>query len=407
MSLRVLYIDFNSYFASVEQQRHPELRGQPVAVLPVIADTTCCIAASYEARRFGVRTGTLVREAKRLCPGIRLVEAQPVVYVDYHRRLVEAVASCISVEKVMSIDEMYCELPARERTRDRALSLGKELKCVIAAKVGTELRCSIGIAPNIFLAKTATELQKPDGLTAIEERDLPDCLFSLKLRDLCGIGASMEKRLNALGIRSVEALYKADKPVLRQAWGGVGGERMHARLRGEWLPEMPSDRTSIGHSHVLSPTLRTRQAAGSVLHRLLQKAAMRLRSHGMIAGALSVHVKRLDGSSWDKHARLGPTQDTLLLVDALKAVWSGYPTRSTAVPLRVGITLLDLQDRSAQSRSLFDNLETRDRLNHAIDKLNSRYGRNAVYFGGAHHVLKSAPMRIAFNHIPDPAVEGD
>lgn len=221
MPLRALYVDFNSYFASVEQQRHSELRGRPVAVLPVIADTTCCIAASYESRKFGIKTGTLVREAKRLCPGIQLVEAQPAVYVDYHHRLVEAIESCLPVEKVLSIDEMYCELPERERERDRAAALARKIKRTISEKVGAELRCSIGIAPNVFLAKTATELQKPDGLTVIEEKDLPDRLFGLELRDLCGIGASMEKRLNTLGIRSVEALCKAGKSVLRQAWGAL------------------------------------------------------------------------------------------------------------------------------------------------------------------------------------------
>lgn len=407
MPLRALYVDFNSYFASVEQQRRAELRGQPVAVLPMIADTTCCIAASYEARKFGIKTGTLVREAKRLCPDLHLVEAQPAVYVDYHQRLVEAVESCAHVEKVLSIDEMYCELPERSRQRDRALALGREIKQAIAEKVGSELRCSIGIAPNVFLAKTATELQKPDGLTSIEEKDLPERLFALKLRDLCGIGASMEKRLHALGIDNVEALCKSSKSRLRQAWGGIGGERMHARLRGKWVPELPSARASIGHSHVLPPALRSQRAACSVLHRLLQKTAMRLRSYGMIAGALHVHVSRLDGSSWGKHARLEPTQDTLRLLEALKTLWAGYPAGPRAAPLKVGITLLDLHERPDQSRSLFYALETRDRLNAAVDRLNSRYGRNTVYFGGAHQALGAAPMRIAFNHIPDPVVEGD
>lgn len=407
MPIRALYVDFNSFFAAVEQQRRVELRGQPVAVLPMIADTTCCIAASYEARKFGIKTGTLVREAKRLCPDLRLVEAQPAVYVDYHHRLVEAVESRAHVEKVLSIDEMYCELPERVRQRDRALALGREIKQVIAEKVGAELRCSVGIASNVFLAKTATELQKPDGLTAIEEKDLPDCLFTLKLRDLCGVGASMEKRLHALGIQNVEGLCKASKSALRQAWGSVGGQRMHARLRGEWVPELPSDRASIGHSHVLPPTLRSHQAACSVLHRLLQKAAVRLRSYGMMTGGLHVHIRRLDSSSWEKHARLEPTQDTLQLLEALKALWAGYPPGTKVAPLKVGITLFDLHERSGQSRSLFFGLETRDRLNTAVDRLNSRYGRNAVYFGGAHQALGAAPMRIAFNHIPDPVVEGD
>ncbi|MBI1964926.1 MAG: DNA polymerase [Betaproteobacteria bacterium] len=406
MSLRVLYIDFNSYFASVEQQRRPELRGKPVAVLPVMADTTCCIAASYEAKKFGVKTGTQVREAKRLCPGLQLVEAQPAVYVEYHNRLVEAVESCAHVEQVLSIDEMYCELLGRERQRERALTLARGIKRVIADKVGAELRCSIGIAPNVFLAKTATEIQKPDGLAAIEQKDLPDCLFGLDLRDLCGIGSSMEKRLRALEIRSVEALCKASRSELREAWGGIGGERMYDKLRGVWVPDLLTKRSSVGHSHVLPPALRSPRAAYSVLHRLLQKAAMRLRSYGLIAGALHAHVRRLDGSSWENHVRFDPTQDTLRLLEALKALWAGYPA-GVAAPLKVSITLLDLHEQSNQSRSLFDNVEARNRLNAAIDWLNQRYGRNTVYFGGAHRALGSAPMRIAFNHIPDPVVEGD
>lgn len=407
MPLRALYIDFNSYFASVEQQLRPQLRGKPVAVLPVIADTTCCIAASYEAKRFGIKTGTLVREAKRLCPELQLVEARPAVYVNYHQQLVKTVESCAHVEKVLSIDEMYCELLGLDQRPDQALKLAQQIKNTIAGEVGAELRCSIGIAPNVFLAKTATELQKPDGLAVIDEEDLPDCLFGLKLRDLCGIGRKMERRLNALGIASIEALCKAGKSELREAWGGIGGERMHARLRGEWVEDLPTEHSSVGHSHVLPPAMRSHYAARSVLHRLLQKAAMRLRSYGLIAGALHVHVGRLDGSSWENHIRFDPTQDTLRLLDALKALWAGYPAGLKAVPLMVSITLYELDEQFNQSRSLFDNIEARNKLNATIDRLNLHYGKNTVYFGGAHPVLRSAPMRIAFNHIPDPVIEGD
>ena len=406
MSLRVLYIDFNSYFAAVEQQRRPELRGKPIAVLPMMADTTCCIAASYEARRFGVKTGTQVREAKRLCPGLRLVEAQPAVYVEYHHRLIEAVESCAHVEKVLSIDEMYCELLGREQQRDQALMLAGRIKRAIAGEVGAELRCSIGVAPNVFLAKTATELQKPDGLTVIEEKDLPDCLFGLELRDLCGIGRRMERRLHAHEIKSVEALCGASLPELRQAWGGVGGELMHARLRGEWVKDLPTERSSIGHSHVLPPALRSARAAYSVLNRLLQKAATRLRSHGLAAGTLHAHVRRLDGTSWEGHSRLGPTQDTLQMLVALKALWADYPARAAA-PLKVGVVLTGLFEQAGQSLSLFPGAGTHDRLDAAVDRLNQRYGKNTVYFGGAHRALGSTPMRIAFTRIPDPALEGD
>ncbi|HWT64545.1 MAG TPA: hypothetical protein VN151_00415, partial [Terracidiphilus sp.] len=126
-----LFVDLNSYFASVEQQVRPELWGRPVGVVPMMADTTCCIAASYEAKAFGVKTGTIVGDAKKMCPGIVLVEARHEIYVDYHHRIVEAVESCVPVTSVMSIDEMACRLMGRERPLLAALELGRKVKRTI------------------------------------------------------------------------------------------------------------------------------------------------------------------------------------------------------------------------------------------------------------------------------------
>src|ERR1039458_5522775 len=122
--LNWLFVDLNSYFASVEQQVRPELRGRPVGVVPMMADTTCCIAASYEAKTFGVRTGTIVADAKRMCPEIVLVEGRHEIYTEYHHRVVEAVESCVPVTAVCSIDEMACRLIGRERHLRGALDLG-------------------------------------------------------------------------------------------------------------------------------------------------------------------------------------------------------------------------------------------------------------------------------------------
>jgi len=406
MTLRALYVDFNSYFASVEQELLPELRGKPTAVLPVLADTTCCIAASYEAKKFGVKTGTPVREAKRLCPVINFVEARPAIYIEYHHKLVEAVESCTHVETVCSIDEMACELTGSQQQRNRALELAKTIKRKIYGTVGEALRCSIGIAPNTFLAKVASDMQKPDGCVVIDDADLPDCLYRLELRDLCGIGRNMEKRLNEHGIDSVKKLCSANKQQLRITWGSIEGERMYSRLRGEIVPTLPSQRGSVGHSHVLPPELRSRDAAYSVLHRLTQKAAMRLRSYKRIAGAMHIKVKHINGESWENQAHFDPTQDTFQLLNALATMWKKYP-KTKMVPLSVAITLLDLNEQTNQSWSLFDTGKSHDKLNAIIDSLNLRYGKNTVYFGGAHFALKSAPMRIAFNHIPDPVIEGD
>src|SRR6478736_2059806 len=173
MDLRYLYVDMNSYFASVEQQLRPELRNRPVAVVPVVAETTCCIAASYEAKAFGVKTGTGVAEARQLCPAIRFVEARPREYVQMHHRLVAAVDSCVPVHAVKSIDEMICRLAREHREPEGGIRLGQEVKAAIRRSVGEYVRCSIGLAPNRTLAKMAADMQKPDGLTVIRTAELP------------------------------------------------------------------------------------------------------------------------------------------------------------------------------------------------------------------------------------------
>ena len=407
--LNALYVDFNSYFASVEQQLRPELRGKPVAVLPVLAETTCCIAASYAAKAFGVKTGTRVSDARKLCPDIILVEARPQLYIEFHHRLVEVVESCTHVEKTLSIDEMVCTLTGSQQQRENALALADRIKRTIADKVGAHIRSSIGIAPNTFLAKVASNMQKPDGCVVIEAHELPEKLYSLKLRDLNGIGRRMQERLNHYGITTIEKLYSANRQQLRTAWGSVEGERMYDKLRGVELPTVKRARSSLGHSHVLPPELRNHAAAFSVLHRLLQKACLRLRSYGLQTSAIHVRVKFLNRATWVAGSACAPTDDTLELIHALERLWQGYPARKT-IPYAVGISFSALAEAGEQPLDLFKTTSmvgAERKLNSVLDKLNMRYGKNTVYFGGAHSALNYTPMRIAFNHIPDLDVEGN
>lgn len=412
MTLRALYVDFNSYFASVEQQLRPELRGKPIGVVPVKAETTCCIAASYEAKKVGVNTGTPVREARKLCPGIIFVEARPPLYIKYHHRLVEIVESCTPVDRTLSIDEMVCKLTGSQQQRDNALALAERIKQAIRREVGDHIRSSIGIAPNMFLAKIASNMQKPDGCVVIEQHDLPQKLFSLQLRDIYGIGKRMEQRLHHAQIFTVPQLYAAKRQQLRSAWGSIEGDRLYDKLRGVELFEVKRPRHSLGHSHVLPPDLRTPQAALSVLHRLLQKACMRLRSYALFASAIHIKVKFIDQPSWVGESACSPTDDTRQLVTALELLWNRYPA-GKAAPYAVGISLSRLVAPTERALDMFQsdaqpakkNLEAA--LCQTLDKLNMRYGKNTVYFGGAHKTLNNAPMRIAFNHIPDMAVESD
>jgi DNA polymerase-4 len=134
VTLRSLLVDFNSYFASVEQQVEPRLRGKPLGVVPMLADTTVCIAASVEAKPFGVKTGTRVGDAKKLCPGIEFVVARHELYIDFHHRAVAAVDQVVPVRAVLSIDEMDCELTGRWREPERALKIARDVKRTCAAR---------------------------------------------------------------------------------------------------------------------------------------------------------------------------------------------------------------------------------------------------------------------------------
>ena len=403
--LNALYVDFNSYFASVEQQERAKLRGKPVGVLPVMAETTCCIAASYEAKAFGVKTGTNVREARKLCPDIVFVEARPKLYIEYHHRLVEIVESCTHVERTLSIDEMVCMLTGSQQIRENALALAARIKQAIARQAGDHIRCSIGIGPNVFLAKLASNMQKPDGCVVIEQHELPERLYPLQLRDFNGIGPRMAERLKRQGITTVRQLCDLDRQRLRTVWGSIEGERMYEKLRGIEPVARHHDRKSLGHSHVLPPEMRHREAAFSVLHRLLQKACLRMRSYGLQTASVHLRVKILNHESWRAESRCSPTDDTLKLIQILERLWQGFPAAGHA-PYAVGISFGNLTSIEEYAAELFQP-ELPTRLNGVLDKLNMRYGKNTVYFGGAHNALHYAPMRIAFNHIPDLDVEND
>jgi len=399
MALRALIVDFNSFFASVEQQEQPSLRGRPVAVVPVMADSTCCIAASYEAKHFGVKTGTKVGEARKLCPELVLQESRPKIYVEYHHRLIAAVDACLPVESVMSIDEMLCTLRGRWREPETALKVGREIKTRIFRTVGECLRSSIGIAPNAFLAKTASDMQKPDGLVLIDENELPQRLFSLRLRDFCGVGASMEARLRRCGITTVKQLCLASKETLRRAWNGIEGDRIHALLRGEDVERATTQRGTVGHSHVLEPKCRTPPLAEAVLHRLLQKAAARLRALGYLAGGLVVSVKFLGHQRWKDEMSFLETQDTLDFIRVFGLIWQRYP-ESMPPPLAVGVTLFRLTTTNNLT-GIFPQLDSsRLALDDAMDRLNQCFGKNTIYFGGAQLALESGHPPIAFTYVP-------
>jgi DNA polymerase-4 len=418
--LNWLFVDLNSYFASVEQQARPELRGRPVGVVPMMADTTCCIAASYEAKAFGVRTGTIVADAKKMCPDIVLVEGRHEIYTEYHHRVVEAVESCVPVTAVCSIDEMACRLMGRERPLLNALSLGLRVKETIRERVGEWLRSSVGLATNRYLAKIASDMEKPDGLVALPLDILPEALHQLTLRDLPGIGARTEKRLNEKGIHTMDDLLALDREKSGETWGSVWGERLFHWLRGEdfEMSELEHQK-SISHSHVLAPEMRTAEKAWAVAHKLLHKAAMRLRSHGLWAAniglAIGFAVPRsantpvsrfgVPARGWRAEIKLHECQDNQTLITALRRLWESRPSGAQYEhPYFIGVQLNNLVPDRLHTLALFDGLEeeqSRTRLNAAMDQINDKYGMSTLAPAAMLTAYKAAPMRIAFHAIPD------
>ncbi|MBC8190494.1 MAG: DNA polymerase [Puniceicoccaceae bacterium] len=412
MALSYLFIDFDSFFASVEQQYQPELRGQPVGVVPSLGvETTCCIAASYEAKAFGVKTGTAVREARYLCPGIVFVEAGHANYIRVHEQIKTLIHEIIYVEAVLSIDEMYGKLPRHWQPPEVARAKAMEIKAALAQGIGSHIRASIGLAPNRFLAKLASKLEKPDGLTTMDFDEIPEKLYRFDLSDITGIGRRIEQRLHSARIMDMEALCAASKRKLHRIWGGIEGDRMWYALRGVEVPPVETQRSTIGHSHVLPPRLRSFHGAQATLHRMLQKACLRLRAMDYFAGHLLVGVKFGFDLRWEAQTYCFPTQDSVVLGRLLNALWAQHPSDAPE-PTKVSVTLARLEPLGSHTPSLFaeDNQPRRMQLQHAMDTVNKRFGGRTLYYADAMEAQRSseaAPMRIAFNHIPDLELERD
>ncbi len=407
MPLTTLYIDMNSYFASIEQQAHPELRGKPVAVVPVLSNSTCCIAASYEAKAFGIKTGTNVGLARRMCPGLICVTGNFELYVRSHHQIIAAIDTQIPVQGVHSIDEMSARLMGDEKQPTRALAIAHGIKKAIRERIGPYATCSIGIAPNRLLAKIASDMVKPDGLTMIEPHELPHKLYALDLIDLPGIGRKMKPRLQAAGIQTVEALCTADEDTLARAWGSIVGREWYMRLRGHDSKDARIPQRTIGHSHVLGPTKRNEDGARAVGIRLANKTAARARHLGYIADHLSLKVRfrhpdrimeRAATQSWDDRAPLGGTNDTPTIVAAFTRMWAKRPH---GIPVQIGLTLTELTPSATVVGPLFDQQNKLADLSKAMDAISRKFGADAIYQASMQQAKKSAPRRIAFGNIPD------
>lgn len=402
--LSSLHLDLNSFFASVEQQHRPELRNKPVAVVPLMADSTFVLAASYEAKKHGVKTGVRVGDAKNMCPGLILVVSDSPRYVETHHKVLQAVDTVWPVHKVWSIDEVECRLTGPQRQPEAALEIARRIKHAVRALVGDYLRCSIGIGPSQLIAKLGTDMQKPDGLVMIQKHELPQRLFPLKLTEMAGIGRQTEKRLLMHRITTFEQLAALSEPQMLKVWGSVDGLRFHRAIHGLDYVQARTHRRSIGHEHVLAPEIRNEPGARGVLVRLLHKATWRARSEGYVATRLHVWARTDADQSWEAEAPLEPpTNQLLFCLNTMLALWAACPGKKTiGSPKKVGVTLAGLEAIGSTTPSLFEPVAARPTtaLDNALDRINDKFGRDTIYAAAMHGARKASPPPIAFSRVP-------
>jgi len=410
MILNWLYLDLNSYFASVEQQLQKHLRNKPIAIVPIMTDATCAIAASYEAKAYGVKTGTMIYEAKKLCPELICVEAKHENYVAYHHKILAEIDKYIPIEIIASIDEVACKLIGNQKQEEKASQLAKNIKKGLQKNVGTYIRCSIGIAPNRFLAKTASNLEKPDGLQILYSKDIPERIKHFKLSDLTGIGRAMEYRLNKSGILSIPELYNITPKHMRKIWGNVQGEKFWHMLRGEEITDIKTERKTIGHSHVLEPKWRKIKLAEKVMSRLLLKAASRLRRMNYYSSRLSLSIKTEKGLRLEDKSTFYRACDNKKLLEESRKIWKNLIKNKKIIKIKkISVTLYKLEKKNRLQPSLFENFDKKiilntnrfEKISQTMDNINSRFGRDSVTLGEIPNKIKSfSGTKIAFTRIP-------
>ncbi len=380
-----LYLDFDGFFASVEQQAHPSLRGRPMGVVPFEGtDHTCVIAASREAKALGVKNVMNIRDARAACPGIVLVPQSPDLYRRAHNALLSEISAVLPIAAVKSIDEITCDLKAPDIREPEALA--RRIKGRIRNHIGPYITCSIGFAANRQLAKIAGKQNKPDGVTIWRPEDMPEPLLAVPFEDIPGIGPRMERRLMRAGVYDMARLLALQPKHMRKLWNNVTGERLWYALQGYDIQTPPSRRGMFGHGRVLPPTHRSLRHAANFSRLLIVKAARRMRRAGFYAGRIWLWLSMKE-ERWFGQLPLPAVHDDYACLSALDALWqkarAALPARARIV--RIGVTLLELSPMSERQLDMLlnDDAERQkwEAITTAIDRLNVKYGRTVLSIG--------------------------
>ncbi len=374
-----MHIDMNAFFASVEQQSNPALRGKPIAVIG--RGRTVVTTASYEARAFGVKTGMNTWQAKQACPQVIFVVGDNRKYTHTSSEIMKMMLDYTPLVEVFSIDEAWLDVTRSLSLFGSAENIAYLLKARIKHRFG--ITCSIGIAPNKLLAKLASEMKKPDGLTVIQRGDVSSILESMPAQELCGIGRKMERHLLLMNIRTCGELWRYPVERLTRKFGIIG-ERLHQMGQGiDNSPVVPVEAgqevKSVGHSMTLDSDISNRQDILRYLLQLSEMVGRRARRYGVAGKTVHLAVRFADFSMIGKQQTR--KENTNQSEEIFREVVSILDSLEITQPIRLlGVRITNLCYQREQL-SLFEDERQKVSATLAMDEVNDRFGSFTVTYG--------------------------
>lgn len=378
----VLHLDMNSYFATAEQQANPYLRGKPVGIIKA-AGRGCVIAASVEAKKFGVRTGCTVWEAKKLCPQIILVPSDMDKYFAITKGLIEIVSDYSPTVEIFSIDELFIDVTDTQKLfAGEALGMALEIKQRINADLGEWLKASVGISYTKLLAKLASEMHKPDGLTFLTPQDYLDKTAQVAVEEVCGIGFARTRYLHSQGaytLGQARALIKLPPEIYDLVWLKVNDPLAAI--------EDLDPAKSVSRTFTTFTELHSQNEIEKLVRNLIEEACAKLREMDMGGRTLALSLSSNDSHFWDRLTLTSPTSDGKVVFDLL---WSKYKSHPVTTVRQAGVWISNLT--FDWQLPLWDK---RREVLQAVDKLNDKFGLFTVY-----------PAQLLGNQLIRPEVTG-
>ncbi|MHA6259560.1 DNA polymerase IV [Sporosarcina sp. CAU 1771] len=381
----ILHLDMNSFFASVEQAHDPTLKGLPLAVAGNPKTRRgILVTCSYEARKFGVYTTMTVGEARRLCPELVIVPPDFEKYRTASTAIFNLLRTYTELVEPVSIDEAYIDITAIGGLTN-ALTIASNIQQRILKEL--DLPCSIGIAPNKFLAKTASDMKKPLGITILRKREIEQVLWPLPVIEMHGIGKSTEKKLHSLGIHTIGELASAEKSIIHSSLG-KNGTRLQRRANGidnrPVDPEAAEDRKSVGSSTTLAIDETDLDACLATFSLLAKNVAHRLNREQLAGTVVMIQIRTAD---WKNHTRSRTLLNPLYkeegiykeAADLFTRHWDREPVRLLGITIANTLPLTELHEQL--SIYTFEEHAKNEKISKLVEELEDKFGPGSIKKG--------------------------